>query len=125
MLITWWFTFVPKLWTGFLRKRDGDPEDVRVTRAHRAYAIARDGFLLLLGSTAIAFAGKSNVAATTTLSYIFLATYLLTILLAYSTDSKKLLTGLQLFGFLLIFVNMVVAWASASGRFLQNTPLTG
>lgn len=122
LLIVWWMTMVPKLWTGFLKRQNGDPDDVKVTRAHRAYAIARDGFLLLLASTALAFAGKSNVATTSTLNYLFLAVFLITILLAYVTDSRKALTSLQLIGFLLIFVNMIVAWSTASGRFLQNTP---
>jgi hypothetical protein len=69
----------------------------------------------------VAFAGRSNAAATDALNYIFMAVYLVTIL-SYLTSSRYLLTGLQLLGFLLVFVDFIVAWATARGHFLRSTP---
>lgn len=116
LVIFWALTLIPKFFTSTLYHREDDI--VKISRAHNAYTNARDGVLLQLVATAIAFAGRSSTGATTALSYIFLADWILLLLTSYMTDSRKAHSALKLIGFILILANIIQALASANGRYI-------
>ena len=122
--LIWFLTFIPKFFVGLLHRKDGDPDNLAQTRSHRAFSIARDGVLLLLVSTAIAFAGRATSSAINTMNWLFFATWLLAIGMAYFVDSRKILSGIQLLGWIFIIISGIVSWTSSAGRFLTNIPVT-
>lgn len=128
LFTTWWLTIIPKFFYGHFKDREGgegggdasgDVEQaVKVHRAHKAYGRARDGALWLLIAVTIAFAGQANQAATNALAYIFMAIWLVIVIMSYVVDSKKLHTSLEFAAVTLLFALIIMAFASASGRWL-------
>lgn len=123
LFLIWFLTFIPKFFVGFLHRKDGDPDNLAQTRSHRAFSIARDGVLLLLVSTALAFAGKATSDTINTLNWLFFVTWVIAIGMAYFVDSRKILSGIQLVGWIFIIINGILAWTSPVGRFLTNLPV--
>lgn len=121
--LIWFLTFIPKFFVGVLHRKDGDPDNVAQTRSHRAFSIARDGVLLLLLSTALAFAGRATSDGINVMNWLFFVTWLLAIAMAYFVDSRKVLTAIQLLGWIFIVISGILTWTSSSGRFLTNLPI--
>lgn len=118
LTIIWLLTTIPKLWVSTLKVRQD--ETVKFSRAHKAYATARDGVLLLTASTAVSFAGHAAKGATIALSYVFLADWIILIGLTYFMDSKKALNSLKIVGFLLLLANMIQTWGSSKTLYEHN-----
>lgn len=115
LVIYWLFTVIPRFYYSAIKQRDDGT--AKVSRAYNAYDTARDGVLLLAASTALAFAAKSNVAATDTLSWLFFANWTVLLILCYVTESRILLNSLRTLGFLLIIANIIQALATAKSRY--------
>lgn len=116
LLLTWFATFIPKLFSTSMTVTGGDEDRPKRSRSHHAYSMARDAVLLLTSSLLIAFAGKANQAATNALSYIFMALYMLAVALAYWTRKRSILTTLQLLAYTLMLALVIMSFGTASGR---------
>ena len=118
LLIAWFLTMIPKFRRSAMSRTSGDDEPARRSSSHHAYAIARDAVLWLVTAVTISFAGKANQAATNALAYIFMAIMLVTIGLAYFVRSKIVLTSMQMLAWSLALALVIMAFASANGRYL-------
>lgn len=121
LFLLWWLTMLPRFYYSYLKPRE-DAEDTgqaaKISRAHKAYNRARDGVLLLLTAVTISFAGAGNEAATNALAYIFMAFWIVIVIMSYFIDSKKLFTILEFLSTILLVALVIMVWGSARGRFL-------
>lgn len=116
LIILWWLTLFPKFKHSSLTTSGGDEDRPKRTRSHHAFSMARDAVTLLTASLLIAYAGAANRAAVNTLSFLYMALYIITVALAYWSRSRILLTSLQALAFSLMFALIITALASAVGR---------
>src|SRR5437899_3343533 len=105
LVIAWTLTTIPRMYYGSLKQWDDDK--VKLSRAYQAYPIARDGVLLLMAAVTIAFVGRASKGVSTALSYVFMSVWMVLVSLSYVTDSKVVLNGLKLLGFILILAHII------------------
>ena len=121
LFLLWWLAMLPRFYYSYLKVRD-DAEDsgeaAKVSRAHKAYSRARDGVLLLLTAVLISFAGAGDVGATNALAYLFMASWIIVVVLSYFVDSKKLFTVLEFLATTFLVALIIMVWATARGRYL-------
>lgn len=116
LLVAWFLTLISKYWVPAMSVSDGDEDRVRRTKAHHAFSMARDAVTMLTAALLVAYGGRANQAATNALAYVFMAVYLVAIIMAWFFRSKLVLTSLQALSFAIILALVIMAFATAVGR---------
>jgi hypothetical protein len=117
LFLLWWLSYLPRLFSS--RYKTDENGEVRISRLQRTNDLARDGTLLLTIAVLIAFAGYSNVAATNTLSWIFLSIWVLILGLSYfrAKEPSKLINVMEFTGTTVLVALIITAFSTAEGRF--------